>query len=109
MYSDPIRCMIHFLLFVELATFWVTSGFARRCRWFLPCLAAVVLFVPLFSCGRLGYGVQLLVSTALILLSERLGPWMTVCSAIILCRELGVSQLGLEKATEESLWCSTKP
>ncbi|CAN0183130.1 unnamed protein product [Ectocarpus sp. 6 AP-2014] len=36
---------------------------------------------------------KLLVSTALILLSERLGPWMTVCSAIILCRELGISAL----------------
>lgn len=41
---------------------------------------------------------QLLVSTALILLSERLGPWMTICSAIILCRELGVSDLGAQKA-----------
>ncbi|CAM9728601.1 unnamed protein product [Ectocarpus sp. 12 AP-2014] len=36
---------------------------------------------------------KLLVSTALILLSERLGPWMTVCSAIILCRELAISAL----------------
>lgn len=45
----------------------------RRRRVFVPCW------------------VQLMVSTALILLSERLGPWMTICSAIILCRELTVS------------------
>lgn len=36
---------------------------------------------------------KLMVSTALILLSERLGPWMTICSAIILCRELTISAL----------------
>ncbi|CAM9520946.1 unnamed protein product [Laminaria digitata] len=36
---------------------------------------------------------KLLVSTALIVLSERLGPWMTICSVIILCRELGISAL----------------
>ncbi|CAM9327566.1 unnamed protein product, partial [Sphacelaria rigidula] len=36
---------------------------------------------------------KLMVSTALILLSQRLGPWMTVCSAIILCRELTISAL----------------
>lgn len=45
------------------------------------------------SSGRFCFvsGEQLLVSTALIVLSERLGPWMTICSVIILCRELGVS------------------
>ncbi|CAM9365542.1 unnamed protein product [Discosporangium mesarthrocarpum] len=36
---------------------------------------------------------KLMVSTALILLSQRLGPWMAICTAIILCREIGVSAL----------------
>lgn len=36
---------------------------------------------------------KLMVAVALVLLSERLGPWMSVCSCIILCREIGVSAL----------------
>lgn len=36
---------------------------------------------------------KLMVAVALILLSQRLGVWMTVCTAIILCREIGVSAL----------------
>jgi phosphatidylglycerophosphate synthase len=36
---------------------------------------------------------KLMVAVALILLSERLGVWMTVCTSIILSREIGVSAL----------------
>ena len=36
---------------------------------------------------------KLMVAVAMILLSERLGVWMTVCTSIILCREIAVSAL----------------
>ncbi|KAG5190132.1 CDP-diacylglycerol--glycerol-3-phosphate 3-phosphatidyltransferase [Tribonema minus] len=36
---------------------------------------------------------KLIVAVAMILLSERLGEWMTVCTSIILCREIAVSAL----------------
>lgn len=76
---------------VLMATVVVVPSYSPRCIIVFVLLLRldILIFLLVFLLLLLVF-FQLMVSTALILLSQRLGPWMTICSAVILCRELAV-------------------
>ncbi|CAM9186925.1 unnamed protein product [Chrysoparadoxa australica] len=81
--ENPVRNVVCAAIFALAAvTDWLDGWWARKYNIVSP-----------FGAFLDPVADKLIVAVALILLSERLGPWMSVCASIILCREIGVSAL----------------